>query len=48
MAARTAIQTGREIIDMKTIEASGWVPLSARSATTTNRLGTLGDNETFH
>ena len=38
-AARTAIQTGREVIDAKTIKAINWVPLALRGDTTRNRLG---------
>ena len=38
-AARTAIQTGREVIDLKTIEASDWVPFAQRAETSANRLG---------
>lgn len=37
-AARTAISTGREVIDAKTIKQCGWVPLSARAGLTKLRL----------
>lgn len=40
-AARTAIQTGREIIDAKTLKAAGWVPLSMREDAVLDRLGPL-------
>jgi Bacterial TniB protein len=43
-AARTAIVTGREVIDLKTVAAIGWVPLSLRAEHTWNALG-ASDNE---
>ncbi|WBY18016.1 TniB family NTP-binding protein (plasmid) [Erythrobacteraceae bacterium WH01K] len=45
LAARTAIQTGREVIDAKTLEAMEWVPLSERSEDVVNRLQLKADKE---
>ena len=44
-AARTAIQTGREVIDSKTLKAAGWVPLSVREKTVLEQLGPLEKEE---
>lgn len=43
-AARTAIQTGREIIDAGTIAVANWIPLSERPTDTRNRLYPPGGN----
>ncbi|AWW72855.1 hypothetical protein CD351_00270 [Erythrobacter sp. KY5] len=45
LAARTAIQTGREVIDAKTIEGMAWVPLSERSEDVIKRLELKTDKE---
>ena len=37
-AAQTAIQTGREVIDAKTLKTMDWVPLSERAADTLDRI----------
>jgi hypothetical protein len=37
-AARTAIRTGRELIDGETLDAVGWVPLDMRAEDTWDRL----------
>lgn len=44
-AAKTAIHTGREVIDAKTLDAAGWVPLSARQDAVLDRLGPLDPEE---
>lgn len=38
LAARTAIQTGREVIDAKTLKDMAWVPLSERARDVIDRL----------
>ena len=38
LAARTAIQTGREVIDAKTLKDMAWVPLSERASDVIERL----------